>query len=117
MKSTSTILNALIIAAHDASNASFCQKHGVAKQTISSLTNGTGNSRLSFAKLEGWANADGYTIGTVLHLHTGDPVADALAFVRAAAIEARHTLEYTDISPAISEKLGLLDDLIDRLTL
>jgi transcriptional regulator with XRE-family HTH domain len=114
MLSPATLLNALIIAAHDGSNAAFCEKHGVKKQTISSLTNGTGNSKLSFAKLEQWANADGYTVGTILHKHTGDHITDALAFVRAAAMEARHILEcQDDLTPEMRDQMDFLDKILD----
>lgn len=116
MNTPATLLNALIIEAHDGSNASFCQKHGVKKQTISSITNGTGNSRLSFAKLEEWANKDGYTVGTVLHRHTGDTVADALAHVRAAALQARHVIEWQeDLTPEMRDQMDFLDNILDKL--
>lgn len=116
MNIPATLLNALIITAHDGSNTAFCQKHGVKKQTISSITNGTGNSGLSFAKLEQWANADGYTVGTVLHKHTGDLVTDALAHVRAAALEARHIIEWQeDLTPEMREQLAFLDNILDSL--
>jgi transcriptional regulator with XRE-family HTH domain len=114
MTSTTTLLNGLIAIIYDGNAAPFCRKHGVAPSTISNLRNGTGNSTLSFATMEKYANVDGYTIGTVLHRFTGDMVADALAHVRAAAIEARNILcRLDELTVEESEQLALLNKIID----
>ncbi len=116
MTSPATLLNALIIAAHNGSPTAFCEKHGVKRQSVSNIINGTGNTGLSFSTLGKYAKADGYTIGTVLHPHTGDMVADALAHVRAAAREARHVLEYQEeLTQEQHEQLALLDEIIETL--
>ena len=116
MTPPATLLNALIIAAHYGNAAAFCRKHVVKPQSISSILNGTGNTGLSFKMLGKWAKADGYTVGTVLHTYTGDMVADALAHVRAAAIEARHILEYQDeLTEEPHQQIALLDKIIDAL--
>ena len=110
-----TLLQALIAIAHNGNAAAFCRKHNVKPQSISSILNGKGNTGLSFRLLEKWANAEGYTVGMVLHPHTGDLAADALAHVRAAAVEARYTIEWQeDLTPEMREKLTLLCDLIER---
>ena len=116
MTSTATLLSQLITIAHDGSPAAFCKRHGVQqRQSVSNILNGTGNSRLSFKKLEKYAKADGYTIGTVLHPHSGNHVADALAHVRAAAVEAK-LLEYQkDLTQEQREQLALLDEIIKTL--
>jgi len=110
-----TLLQALIAIAHNGNAAAFCRKHNVKPQSISSILNGKGNTGLSFKQLEKWANRDCYTIGTLLHPHTGEMVADALAHVKAAAIEARHILEYQDETPEKREQIALLDEIINAL--
>ena len=116
MNNPATLLNALIIAAHDGNAAAFCRKHDVKPQSISSILNGNGNTGLSFKMLGKWAKADGYTVGTILHQYTGDMVADALAHVRAAAIEARHILEYQEpMTKRLGEQIAFLDAIIDTL--
>ncbi len=116
MLTPATLLNTLIATAHDGNAAAFCRRHGVKPQSISSILNGNGNTSLSFRLLGKWANAEGYTVGMVLHPHTGDLVADALAHVRAAAIEARHIIYWQEeITPEMRDKLALLDDLIERI--
>ena len=115
MLSPATLLKTLIATAHDGTAAAFCRKHGIKRQSISGILN-CGNTSLSFRLLEKWANADGYTVGMVLHPHTGDLAADALAHVRAAALEARHAI-FTELgmAPGMRDKLALLDDLIERI--
>ena len=116
MLTPATLLNALITIGHGGSAAAFCRKHDVKPQSISSILNGNGNTGLSFKQLDKWANKDRYTIGTLLHPHTGDMVADAMAHVRAAAIEARHVLEYQDeLTEEQREQIALLDKIIDAL--
>lgn len=116
MNSPATLLNALIITAYDGNAAAFCREHNVKPQSVSSILNGNGNTGLSFKQLEKWANAEGYTIGTVLHPHTGDLVADALAHVRAAAVEARYAIEWQDeITPEMRETLAFLDKILGTL--
>ena len=114
MTPPASLLNALITIAHNGNAAAFCRKHVVKPQSISSILNGNGNTGLSFKQLEKWANKDGYTIGTLLHPHTGDIVADAMAHVRAAAIEARHILEYQEpMTKRRGEQVAFLDAIID----
>jgi hypothetical protein len=116
MTTPATLLSALIIAAHDGNNAAFAAKHRLSPQYIGQVVNRRGQSTVSFARLNQLAEADGYTIGTVLQPYTGDMVADALAHVRAAAIEARRILEYQDeLTPEQREQLALLDKIIDAL--
>lgn len=116
MKQPATILSTLIIAAHDGSNAAFAAKHGLSPQYIGQVVNGRGKSTMSFARLDQLARKEGYAIGTVLHPHTGEMVADAMAHVRAAAVEARHVLEYQDeLTEEQREQIALLDKIIDTL--
>lgn len=116
MTPPASLLNALITIAHNGNAAAFCRKHVVKPQSISSILNGNGNTGLSFQQLEKWATREGYTIGTLLHPHTGEMVADALAHVRAAAAEARHILEcQEELTEAQREQIALLDKIIDAL--
>ena len=118
MLSPATLLAQLITLAHsgNAAAADFCRKHVVKPQSISSILNGNGNTGLSFKQLEKWANKEGYTIGTLLHPYTGDMVADAMAHAKAAAIEARHVLEYQDeLTEEQREQIALLDKIIDSI--
>ena len=116
MTTTATLLNALIINAHEGNNAAFAAKHGISPQYVGQVVNGRGQSTMSFARLDQLAKADGYTIGTLLHQYTGDMIADALAHVKAATIEARHVLEYQEgLTEAQREQIALLDKIIDAL--
>lgn len=111
-----TLLDQLIIAAHGGSKGAFAAKHGLKPQYIGQVVNGRGQSTMSFARLNQLANSDGYAIGAVLHLHTCDMTTDALANVRAAAIEARHVLEYQKpLTKRRGEQISLLDAIIETL--
>jgi len=69
---------------------------------------------MSYKRLDGYARKDGYALDIVLRPHTGDMVADALAHAKAAAVEARHILEYQEtLTPEMERWLALLDALIE----